>query len=124
MTKEELKNLRTLCGWSQEEAARRCGVSLSWWRRRESGEQPIPDAYETYFRLKAREFGRDLTNCIDRESNWSASAIKELRGARGMSQAQFADAVGVSKLTVTRWENRQAVPNETNVHRLDKIKVG
>ena len=37
--------------------------------------------------------------------------IKSIRGLRGLTQAQFADLVGVSFASVNRWENGQSRPN-------------
>ena len=37
--------------------------------------------------------------------------IKSIRGLRGLTQAQFAELVGVSFASVNRWENGQSRPN-------------
>ncbi len=37
--------------------------------------------------------------------------IKNVRGAQGLTQAQFAQLLGVSYASVNRWENGQSRPN-------------
>ena len=46
-----------------------------------------------------------------------ADRIQSLRKARGMSQEQLADAVGVSRQAVSKWESEQATPD------LDKVVI-
>ncbi|MBR6879738.1 MAG: helix-turn-helix transcriptional regulator [Clostridiales bacterium] len=40
-----------------------------------------------------------------------ADRIQELRRTKGMSQEQLADAVGVSRQAVSKWESEQALPD-------------
>ena len=40
-----------------------------------------------------------------------ARRIKRARGARGLTQTQFAELIGVSFATVNRWENAQSRPS-------------
>lgn len=46
-----------------------------------------------------------------------ADRIQVLRKAKGMSQEQLADAVGVSRQAVSKWESEQASPD------LDKVII-
>ena len=46
-----------------------------------------------------------------------ADRIQALRKAKGMSQEQLADAVGVSRQAVSKWESEQASPD------LDKVVI-
>jgi transcriptional regulator with XRE-family HTH domain len=46
-----------------------------------------------------------------------ADRIQALRKAKGMSQEQLADAVGVSRQAVSKWESEQASPD------LDKVII-
>lgn len=46
-----------------------------------------------------------------------ADRIQSLRKAKGMSQEQLADAVGVSRQAVSKWESEQATPD------LDKVVI-
>ena len=50
--------------------------------------------------------------------------IKSARGARGLTQSQFANLIGVSYASVNRWENGQSRPNNLawrNVVELEKL---
>ena len=47
---------------------------------------------------------------VDLPSDYSRR-IKNVRGTRGLTQAQFAELVGVSFASVNRWENGQSRPN-------------
>ena len=40
-----------------------------------------------------------------------ADRIQSLRKAKGISQEQLADAIGVSRQAVSKWESEQAVPD-------------
>ena len=46
-----------------------------------------------------------------------ADRIQSLRKAKGMSQEELADAIGVSRQAVSKWESEQTTPD------LDKIVV-
>lgn len=46
-----------------------------------------------------------------------ADRIQSLRKQRGMSQEELADAVGVSRQAVSKWESEQATPD------LDKVVI-
>lgn len=41
------------------------------------------------------------------------TAIREWRKALHFTQAEFADAIGVSRLTVIKWEKRDKIPNNS-----------
>ena len=47
--------------------------------------------------------------------------ILALRKARGMSQEELADALGVSRQAVSRWEGDSALPDANNVLQLSKL---
>lgn len=47
--------------------------------------------------------------------------IKELRAAMGLTQEQFAAAVGVTYATVNRWENGNANPQPLALRRIDEL---
>ena len=40
-----------------------------------------------------------------------ADRIQKLRKAKGISQEQFADVVGVSRQAVSKWESEQSIPD-------------
>lgn len=46
-----------------------------------------------------------------------ADRIQSLRKAKGMSQEELADKVGVSRQAVSKWESEQATPD------LDKVVI-
>ena len=48
--------------------------------------------------------------------------IKNVRGLRGLTQAQFADLVGVSYASVNRWENGQSRPNNLAWRRVVELE--
>ena len=47
--------------------------------------------------------------------------LQELRRARGFSQEELADRLGVSRQAVSKWENGQGKPELDNVVRLAEI---
>ena len=48
--------------------------------------------------------------------------IRDIREVRGLTQAKFAELVGVSYATVNRWENRQSRPNNLAWARILQLK--
>ena len=48
--------------------------------------------------------------------------IKNSRGARGLTQAQFAELIGVSYASVNRWENGQSRPNNLAWRRVIELE--
>ena len=50
------------------------------------------------------------TTSIDLPSDY-ARRVRTRQGSQGLTQAKFAELVGVSYATVNRWENRQSRPN-------------
>ena len=48
--------------------------------------------------------------------------IKRARGARGLTQTQFAELIGVSFATVNRWENEQSRPNNLAWRRILELE--
>ncbi len=49
--------------------------------------------------------------------------IRRLRGAKGLTQTRFAELVGVSYVTVNRWENGQSRPNKLAWRRIAEIET-
>ena len=47
--------------------------------------------------------------------------ILELRNQKGMSQAELAEKVFVSRQAVSRWENGETVPNTETLKLLSKV---
>lgn len=50
-----------------------------------------------------------------------ADRIQSLRKSKGMSQEQLADAVGVSRQAVSKWESEQATPDLEKVVAMSEI---
>ena len=49
-----------------------------------------------------------------------ADRIQYLRKAKGISQEELAEKVGVSRQAVSKWENGTAAPSTTNLIRQQK----
>lgn len=47
--------------------------------------------------------------------------LKELRTARGISQQDLAELVGVSRQTISKWENEIVLPSVDNLMRLSQV---
>lgn len=47
--------------------------------------------------------------------------LKELRAARGISQQELAELVGVSRQTISKWENEVVQPSVDNLMRLSQV---
>lgn len=52
---------------------------------------------------------------------WTPQEIKTRRIARGLDQAQLAEALGISRRALTNWENGHAEPRGENRRRLDTV---
>lgn len=48
-------------------------------------------------------------------------SLKEVRVARGISQERLAELVGVSRQTISRWENGAVQPSTDNLVRLSEV---
>ena len=47
--------------------------------------------------------------------------IKTLRAAKGMSQNELADSIGVSRQAITKWETDNGVPEIENLSAISKL---
>lgn len=59
--------------------------------------------------------------CIDGEINWNKIAIRALRKHMGLTQAQFAETLGVRRQTVSEWENGVYLPDRSTVKHLGLV---
>lgn len=50
-----------------------------------------------------------------------ADRLKEIRGEKGLTQVQLAEALGVSKGTVAMWETSKRTPNYETLNQLSDI---
>lgn len=53
-----------------------------------------------------------------------ATRLRSFRSARGLTQTQLAELVGVSPITIVRWENDSSKPNRLAADRLQTLGVG
>ncbi len=60
-------------------------------------------------------------NELDRRSKRLAASIKAVRIAAGMSQRQLGEAIGVTKMTIWRWESLNYDPLTMSVRRLVRL---
>ena len=67
------------------------------------------------------EMNMSYDNSIYLPENYT-SRIKSTRGARGLTQTQFAELVGVSFATVNRWENGQSRPTKLAWRRIIELE--
>jgi len=74
-----------------------------------------PDAVAFLDRIRAL-----FVSALDRAP--SPGYITRLREALGMRQEDFGDAVGVDKMTVSRWERGTMRPGEPAVKAIDKLR--
>ncbi len=49
--------------------------------------------------------------------------IRELREALGMTTQQFADVIGVARITVNRWESGESKPYKVFVEKMGKMRI-
>ena len=52
---------------------------------------------------------------------FNRSKLKELREAKGLTQAQLADAMGVDQAVISRWESGKVSPNAENLAKLKEL---
>lgn len=55
-------------------------------------------------------------------SNLSPERVRHLRRTLGISQQQLADRMGVTNITVHRWENGKASPNPMATILIEKME--
>ena len=66
---------------------------------------------------------KDITSVISSEPPGNFSwRIKNIRSIRGLTQAQFAELIGVSYASVNRWENGQSRPNNLAWRRVTELE--
>ena len=60
---------------------------------------------------------------VPKPGNWSAAAVAKLRKRLGVSQAGFADLLGVSRILVQSWERGVRSPSALACRLLDTISA-
>ena len=64
---------------------------------------------------------------MDRAREWPAFSgewLREQRCVRGLTQAQVAELIGVSHISVSNWENDRCQPKATNLWDLLRVFDG
>ena len=49
--------------------------------------------------------------------------IRKIRKAFGMTQEEFAAKIGVSFVTLNRWENHHNTPSSLAIHQLERLEI-
>lgn len=52
---------------------------------------------------------------------FDCNKIKQLRQYEGLTKKGFAEKIGVTEVTVARWENGQRIPNVTYISTISNI---
>ncbi|MGW6189380.1 helix-turn-helix domain-containing protein [Bacillus cereus] len=47
--------------------------------------------------------------------------IKQIRQLAGLSQTQFAKSLGISRLTINKWERGHAQPKKENIKKIESL---
>lgn len=50
--------------------------------------------------------------------------IKELRQVLGLTQQQLSDVIGISVVTISRWERDAFIPSPMAIEKLNQLKKG
>lgn len=93
----------------------------AWWSNRSKGALQASAWMEAGYRVEDVDFdGQRVTFCkpttkpkVERVGDtvlWNAELIKALRRYMGLTQAEFAERLGVYQQTVSQWENRAYEP--------------
>ena len=113
-----LKALRKKAGLTQEELADVLGISYMTVRRWEAGKasprvEDIPSI--------AQALGVPEADLLDTNASIPFGAnLKALRRKAGLTQSQLADKIGVSLLTLFRWEKDERQPRMSEIKALAK----
>ena len=93
---EKLRRLRVQAGHTQAAMAERLGISAWSYQTWESGQHtPRPDRLVELVAI----LGCELTDLVD-----APETLADYRTLAGYTQADLADKVGVSRVTVAQWE--------------------
>ena len=107
--------VRRLMGLSQVKMARLIGVGIATYSYWEKGQTTPPPYIMPWVETLLSKHGKAHATL----KQWSNEDVRELLVNSGMTQSQFADAVGVSRQTVHCWINDMGLPNLENQRLLD-----
>ena len=122
-----LKYARLNARISQSELSRRTGINQSLISQMELGKLSNPSFKKLIPMAKALGVTVDdfqAKPVLVREGNphrnvtFSPDRLKELRGERGLSQAEFAEVAKLTQACVSKYERGTHEPNSENLHRL------
>ena len=54
-------------------------------------------------------------------TEWESENVKELRKRLGMTQKQFAEAIGVHVVTIIRWEKGSFAPSGLALEKINQL---
>jgi len=106
---EHIRKVRIEMNRSQKDVARQFGVSedtVTYWENERS--RPQIHVYPTLFQFLGYY-------PFEHETDSIAGKLLQLRNAKGLSRAQFAEAIGVDPATVRRWEQKKT-PVAKSIH--------
>lgn len=113
-----ITELRRIKNVTQSELARAIGVSVVAVSKWETGKtSPSANSLEKM----AVFFNCDKEEIMNWRTDSSENKIRELREKSGMTQREFAVAIGADYATVNRWEKGKTNPSEEYVQKIAKI---
>ena len=104
----------------------------AWWSNRSKGALQASAWMEAGYRVENVDFDqqcitfRQFTNSeevqiVDGKVVWNSKSIKALRLQIGLTQAEFAQELGVRQQTVSEWENGIYEPTRSKSKHLDLV---
>lgn len=104
----------------------------AWWSNRSKGALQASAWIEAGYRVENVDFDqqcvtfRQFTNSeevqiVDGKVVWNSKSIKALRLQIGLTQAEFAQELGVRQQTVSEWENGIYEPTRSKSKHLDLV---
>ncbi len=113
-----IKKVRNELGLSQKEFAEQLGVSPTTVSNWETGStSPNSDLLDKVENLDVVEESEKESEDVE----FSSEDIKQLREKHDLTQAEFAEELGVSSATVSNWERGASSPGKTAVEKLRKL---
>jgi putative transcriptional regulator len=124
---DEIKNptrqLRSKLGMTQEQFAFEVGVSLSTFQRWETGKHPSPLALKAIEKVLTKKRKPRIESQIPRHGiqNYSPNQITAIRVKLSWTRQRFAHEVGVSEVTISRWERGKVLPSGLSSRKLNSF---
>jgi DNA-binding transcriptional regulator YiaG len=107
-------------------------TNSSWWSNRSKGGHQAHAWIQAGYHTEAidlanqtitfKKFQAEYTiQRIEGAIQWDQSAIRALRKHMHLTQAQFADAIGVRRQTISEWENGVYIPDRSTMKHLGLV---